>query len=278
MDTTSLCSPSINVSDHYTCFESIELQAIAMAFNRYIEKNELCSAPKKCAPRELIKIEGRGKKDLWNSIYKRLNKICRYEYCWIDQDFIKMIDDKDLRERITYFTFKPKTTRIPNGWLSTRDINSVMSQYQEFDSSFFFIGALPCDFYTQTRVKYTDIPNYRRVGIVFNLDKHNQSGSHWTALLIDNTIKTIEYFDSAAGSPNRQIKKFIKNVENKTGKKYRYKQNKVVHQRENGECGVYAIYFLIRRLLGKSFDEISSKVIPDKSMNRFRRYIFRPLN
>lgn len=276
MDTTSVCAPSVYVGDHYSCFELAELQAIAKAFNRYIEKNALCSTPDKCVPRTQIDITGKNRLELWKSIYNRLNKICRYEYCWIDQAFINLIDDKELRERIRYFTFKPKSTRVPNGWLSTKDIDDVMRQYQQFDPTFFFLGALPCDFYTQTRVKYEDIRKYKRVGIVFNLDRHNQRGSHWTALLIDNVSNTIEYFDSAAGSPNRYIKTFIKNVESKTQRRYQYVENKIVHQRENGECGVYAIYFLIRRLLGKSFNEISANVIPDKSMNRFRQYIFRP--
>jgi hypothetical protein len=273
----SVCAPAIDITEHYTCFQLRELQEIANAFNNYILNNNICTTPKKCAPKIPIVINGKSKKDLWQSIYKRLNKICRYEYCWIDQDFIKLIGDSELREKIKFFTFKPKSTKTPNGWLSTQNIDNVMSQYQQFDPSFYFIGALPCDFYTQTRVKYDDILKYQRVGIVFNLDKHNQSGSHWTALLIDNTIDTIEYFDSAGNAPNKYIKQFIKNVQNKIKIKYRYMENKTVHQRENGECGVYAIYFLIQRLLGKSFQEIARNVIPDKSMNKFRRYIFRPI-
>ena len=38
--------------------------------------------------------------------------------------------------------------------------------------------------------------NKKRIGIVFNLDKHNESGSHWVAMFIDlikNKILAITY-------------------------------------------------------------------------------------
>lgn len=270
----SVCAP--NVKYNFSCFEIGELEEIAKAFNKYIQKNNVCKNKNVCVPRKLIDIGSKSKKELWTSIYKRLNKICRYEYCWIDQEFINVIDDKDLREKIHYFTFKPKMTKDPFGWLSTEDINKVMSQYQELYESFYFVGALPCDFYDHTKMNYKEILKYKRVGIVFNLDTHDKSGSHWVAFLIDNDINTIEYFDSAAKSPNKHIKKFIAMVKEKTGKKYNYLQNDIVHQKKNGECGVYASYYIIQRLRGKTFYQIKNKVVNDAKMNVYRRTIFRP--
>jgi hypothetical protein len=273
----SYCAPNVEISEHWTCFDRKELEEIALAFNIYIQKNRVCGK-NKCAPRKLIDIRSKTKQELWHSIYRRLAKICRYEYCWIDQSFIQQIQDPSLREKIKYFTFKPKSTRKRNSWLSTTDINAVMQQYQEVDASFKFLGALPSDFYTQVQVRYGDVYKYKRVGIVFNLDRHDQPGSHWVAFMIDNTKQTIEYFDSAARPPNAYIKGFIGKL-TKEGpglSQYTYLENKIVHQKENNECGVYAIYFLVQRLYGKDFKTVSTNVINDFQMNLFRDNIFRP--
>lgn len=211
----NVCSPNVDTSihgirQHYTCFTTEELLEIAMAFNNYIKRNKVCSTKENCVPKKPISIKNKSKKELWNSIYNRLNKICKYEWCWVDQSFINVIPDEYLQEKLKYFTFKPKMNNNKYNWLSTSDINNVMQQYQEFDKSFKFLGALPCDFYKITKVKYNDIPKYKKIGIIFNLDTHDKSGSHWVSFLIDNRNKTIEYFDSIGHSPNVHIKQFIK--------------------------------------------------------------------
>lgn len=268
------CSPNIDVTSHYTCFDIDELIQIANAFNQYIKDNRLCKK-NKCVPTKLINIENKTKEKLWKSIYNRLNKICKYEWCWVDQDFIKGIPDKNLQEKIRYFTFKPKMDKNKYNWLSTKDINNVMQQYQEFDKSFKFLGALPCDFYKITKVNYDDIQNYKKIGIIFNLDTHNKGGSHWVAFLIDNKKKSIEYFDSTGNPPNLYIKQFIKFLKSEIIKDYNYFQNKYVHQKKNSECGVYSMYYIIQRLLGNDFNDITSHVINDNQMRIFRKYIFR---
>lgn len=269
------CSPNIDIDSHYTCFTMDELIEIANAFNHYIKVNNICSDDNGCVPKKQINIKNKSKKQLWNSIYNRLNKICKYEWCWVDQKFIEKIPDTYLQEKLQYFTFKPKMNHNEYNWLSTSDINNVMQQYQEFDKSFKFLGALPCDFYKLTKVKYNDIPKYKKIGIIFNLDTHDKSGSHWVSFLIDNTKRTIEYFDSTGSSPNIHIKQFIKFLKREILHDYNYLQNKYVHQKKNSECGVYSIYYIIQRLLGNDFHSITSNIITDNQMNVFRRYIFR---
>jgi hypothetical protein len=275
------CSPNIhfNDSDHFTCFTTNELLNIAEAFNKAKRHNKLKSIRR-------IDIENEySKKELWNEIYKRLQNLCKYEYCWIDLKFIDSIPDKNLRQKIKFFTFKPKMTLNKYSWLSTNDINYVLQQYEKVDNNFKFIGALPSDFYkviskNQLYDIYNDIYNYVRIGLVFNLDTHDLNGSHWVALYIDNDLKTIEYFDSLGKAPNKYISKFIKMINSKlnknSNKKYDNKINKIVHQTENSECGVYSIYFIIHRLFGNTFNELTMNVIKDKDMNKFRLNIFRP--
>ena len=270
----SHCAPNVDVDDDWTCFDRKELQEIAMAFNIFIQTKRVCER-KRCVPHKLIEIGNKSKQELWKSISKRLSKICKDEVCWSEQTFINAISDSQLREKIKYFTFKPEMTTRRNSWLSTGDINAVMQQYQEMDKSFKFLGALPSDFYTQVKVRYPDIHKYKRIGIVFNLDTHDQPGSHWTAFMIDNISKTIEYFDSAGKPPNKHIMRFIKKVFTYVPS-YSYLENKRQHQRQNNECGVYAIYFLVQRLLGNNFQSISDNIITDRQMNMFRDVIFRP--
>jgi len=284
------CSPNINTSDHFTCFSQEELVSIADAFNKYIKKYDKHNNHSKHNKNNLNLInlnENNTKQNLWNEIYNRLKNVCKYEYCWIDLKFVDSISDKNLRKKIKFFTFKPKMTMYQYSWLSTNDINYVLKQYEKLDKNFKFVGALPSDFYKIIPKKmlkdiYKDILNYSRIGFVFNLDKHNQSGSHWVALYIDHNSKTIEYFDSLGNTPNKYILKFIESINVKISEKYNYNFkiliNNITHQLENSECGIYSIYYIIHRLFGDSFDELSTFIIRDEKMNKFRNQIFRPRN
>lgn len=279
----SYCSPNIKSNTTYTCFERTELEELAYALNTYIKKNKLCllQNSKTCSTK-IINIKNKPKRQLWESIYSKLKSICPSEHCWIDLEFIKEIPNLSIKEKIRNFTFKPKLSKDANSWLWTEDINRVLQQYQLVDKRFKFLGALPSDFYKLVKVDYSDICNYNKYSIVFNLDNHNQSGSHWVALLIDNISKTIEYYDSIGNLPNKNINYFIQKVKSylyKTCKfKYSVLYNRNRQQYENIECGVYSIHFIITRLLGKSFTDISTAKILDKDMNRFRRIVFRPHN
>jgi hypothetical protein len=272
----SYCSPNLNVVDHYTCFDMNELLTIADAFNSYNKNNN----------KNRIRLNKQyTKQELWNEIYNKLKNICQYEYCWIDLQFIDAIPDKELRNKIKYFTFKPKMTIKQYSWLSTNDINYVLRQYEKIDDNFKFIGALPSDFYKVLPKQlmkeiYNDILIHRRIGIVFNLDSYNQKGSHWVAFYIDHNNKTIEYFDSLGNPPNKRIYKFIKKINSKIKKhkqqQYKLLINNIIHQNENSECGIYSIYYIIHRLFGNTFSELTNNIIKDKDMNKFRFNIFRP--
>lgn len=292
------CAPNVNTYDSnntYTCFNYSELVSIAKAYNSYIFKNQKC--PKNilnkkkidqnyCVINKPIDIDNKNKKDLWDSIYKRLQPMCKNEYCWLDLDLISKIDNTVLKEKILYFTFKPKMTKKINSWLSTEDINNVLKQYEytykkKYPNNFKFLGALPSDFYKITNVNYSDIFNYQKIGLVLNLDDHTKNGSHWVAIFIDNTLKTIEYYDSAGNLPNKNIKYFINTLYSflkKNGNIYKIKYNTIQHQLKNTECGVYSIHFLIKRLVGVTFERICNSNIPDEQMTIFRSYIFRPRN
>jgi len=297
----SICAPNIDVSDHYTCFQKKELLSIIKTYNKYINKHSLCNKiaciPKfeKNVQNNKIKIkDGMSKKELWYSIYNVLKPLCNYESCWIDLKFINNIPDKKLKQKIKYFTFKPK---FYNGnidrdyWLNTIDIDKVMKQYEKKYFDFYYLGTMPSDFYKYIPVNFKKILSSPLVGIIFNLDTFYDTGSHWTSLYIDNKKYEMFYFDSFGKEPNKYIYKFIslynKNFNNKNIKlngknsnitmndnnpyKFKLYINTKQHQTGNSECGVYSIYFLINKLKN-TFS--NNKQISDQNMKDFRKCIY----
>lgn len=276
------CAPNVNngldINSHFTCFELDELKEIAKTYNSFIEKGNICHLEKCITGYKITDIEKKDRKQLWNDIYERLMTLCRYEWCWLNLDFINEIEDDDMRNKIHYFTFKPKMTETRYSWLSNKDIDYVITQYEKTNPSFKYIGAHPSDYFEITKWNTNQFKSHDLIGIIFNLDIHTESGSHWVCFVIDNVKKTVEYFDSAGQAPTKYIKIFIKNLlKSKEFKGYSFKRNKKVHQKENSECGVYCINFMIERINGKSFDEISNNVISDRVMNRMRDLFFRPI-
>lgn len=274
----NVCSPNVTIQDNYTCFDYYELAQIAKAYNSYIKRKELCDK-NMCAVREKIAITNQSKRELWNSIYKVLNTICDNEYCWIQLDFMSDIPDQSVRNKLQLFTFKPQTTPKLRSWLNTQDINNVLQQYQELDPSFYYLGALPSDFYLHVPFNFKKLKSrkIKSIGIVLNHDKHNQPGSHWVALFVDVQNKMIEYFDSTGGKPNKNIWNFIKFLNNRVfNSKFVYKENKHKHQYENYACGIYSIFFIVQRLLGRTFDDITNNIIKDDEITKYKQHLFRP--
>ena len=161
-----------------------------------------------------------------------------------------------------------------NKWLNTKDINAVLQQYQEVYKTFNFLGALPSDFYKIVKIKWIYAYKYKKIGIVFNLDEHNKTGSHWVSFLIDNTLKSIEYYDSVGDKPNKNIEEFIHKISKLFKNKYTVKINNLKNQYGNSECGVYAMYYIIERLSGNSFEKITSNIIKDDEIKKFRKHFF----
>jgi len=165
---------------------------------------------------------------------EKIKPICndRQYWCWtgalnqIAQDpktkeIIKMIAEHELRPET------PKNwMKNPIEWLSNYDIEDVMMQYNnEKKYKYSFLGVFPIDFSEEDkfgRCLYShicslDIKKYinkgvKYLGLITNLDKHNQSGSHWTStfIIIDPKNKSFgaHYYDSTA----KLIPSYIKNI------------------------------------------------------------------
>jgi len=249
------CAPNVLKKTDYSCFTYEELLQIAKALNITFEHKTLSH------------------KELWLDIYEKLKNICDNEQCWSRSSFIEGIKDPIIRKKIKYFTFKPKMPETMSAWLSTKDINAILQQYELLTNSFLFLGAQPSDFYKLAKIDYNTLRRFKIIGLVLNLDSHYKAGSHWVALVIDNRIKSIEYFDSVGRNPNKNIQSYI-NVLKTQFPNYVVRVNKEKHQYKNSECGVYSVYYIVQRILGKTFEEITKHIVHDDVMNIYRKLIF----
>ena len=288
------CAPSKKYTDG-SCFTLESLQRIAKAYNnKYGNK---------------IKITD-NKKELVKSLEDNLSKKCDDQVCWLKQEFTKEIMDESMKN-----TFRPKGPSTGYDWLSTTDIDKVMEQYHEKYQDFIYLGTVPSDFeelpvLKLNNIDFEDLRNRgkKRIGMVINLDEHYKSGSHWVALYSDLERNKLYYFDSFGKGPKENIRKFISKIakylyKNEYGEetKHNFKHiikgyekmdkmdnevkeklgkidiryNKVQHQFDNSECGVYSMNFIIRLLKGESFDEITNNITKDREMNQCRRVYFR---
>jgi len=241
------------------------------------------------------KIEGDDLHYIHTQLKERITA-CNSEDCWLNQ-----LSDKDRKylDGRVFAPDKPKMWKTnPNMWLSNYDILDVISQYETAYKTFKFIGPTPMDFDTKLpedngRCVWNDMCGFSlkkyidsgvtKVGIIFNMDKHDQSGSHWVSMFIDLVSCTIFYFDSAANPTPPEIKTFVSRVkalgkELRPAKTFKYTENYPnSHQRGNTECGMYSLFFLITMLVEntKMPDRrkralFKSGKISDKQVEQFR--------
>ena len=267
------CSPHKN-NNSFTCYTKNQLVKIANEIN-------------KKKKRKVIVMSNKNKKQIWNQINKNLFDQCKYEWCWLDTSVIKNIPDDDLHN----FTFRPKKPKSwvknKNTWLTTTDIDDVMEQYEKKYTDFKFFGPVPVDCpagiyceLSNINLKKMNSDGIKKLGVIFNLDKHNEPGSHWVALLSNEEDKSITYYDSVGNLPPPYIKTFVKlltnNYKKNRGIDMKFNYNKKQHQHGDSECGVYSINFLVESLKGAKLKDFQNKKISDFSMNILRDYFYRP--
>jgi hypothetical protein len=224
----------------------------------------------------------KSKNALWESIRKTLFPVCTTEWCWLDH----VDTDKKMKEE----TFRPampiEWVKNKYEWLSTTDIQEVMVQYEKQYNNFRFFGPVPVDCpkdiyceLTDLDIKKLKLKGIDYIGVIFNLDRHDQSGSHWVALYINIPKSLITYYDSTASEPPEYIKYFINMIGiklNQLNGKHEYQYNKKRHQYGGSECGMYSMNFLIESLKGKTLKDFEIKQITDREVNLLRNYLYRP--
>jgi hypothetical protein len=186
----------------------------------------------------------------------------------------------------------------PDMWLDSNNIANVMNQYEEAHTvngkkEFEFMGPFPIDFAApdpynkssqkkclqneicEIRVEKALANGIKSIGIVYNLDPHYKSGSHWVANYIDIVGNTCYYFDSYGIEPPPQVQKFMKWLSSHNpSNPMKLQYNKRRLQYSNTECGMYCIYLIIRMLEGDKFIDITRRKPKDNDMLDLRDWIF----
>jgi len=272
------CAPGIKF-EHGSCIELPLLIEIADAYNK--ENNNKIKLHKRLETLNPSKY----KKYLLKHIGNRLKNICNGHLCWTRQNFVNKMNEMQ-RVQLEKFTFRPEG---PNGrfeWLNTVNIDEVMMQYETFYDDFEFLGAVPVDFDDLPSLGIKDL-DYKKlldsgknkIGIIFNLDEHWKSGSHWTAGYADLKKGEVYYYDSYGSTPPNRIRTFLRRLAKKSeelcGTRCEAQHNKIRHQYGNSECGLFSLNCILSLLEGKSFDELTNSKVSDDEVNKLRTIFFR---
>lgn len=296
-DQDKKCAPSKDYKEG-SCFTEVDLKKMSIAYNIYVEKGKV----------DGTKIEIKNdKKHLLTELTSRLENTCDNQICWLKQKFVKDMKDKDILNN----TFRPTGPEGRFEWLSTLHINDVMEQYEKKYKDFKFFGAVPMDF---NDLPFLGIKNMNfdelydsgktKLGFVFNLDEHWQSGSHWVSLYADLDKNIINYLDSYGKRPEKRVRNLVKriskwcygkthcktnvcselnesdsfmrtNSKNRIENKMDIDYNHNRHQYKNSECGVYSLNFILRQLNGETFEQITKNKTLDDDMHSCRDVYFR---
>jgi len=290
------CSPkqTDNYKKFKSCFDKPALLRIAESLNQ-------------AHGRPITNLKGLKHRELWNAIDERLKPVCGSgeEVCWVDQLNV----DKD---PVVKNLLRPETPREwvkkPHTWLTNFNIEEAMKQYQSANPSFKFLGVYPVDFqsteYTgQCLYRETCAVDFKKlngegikyIGMVINLDKQNESGSHWVALFtcIDPTQSCFGtyFYDSYAGMPPKEVQSFMNELEvsgnlyaKSVGRRRKFKNlyNTIRHQYGGSECGMFSMVYLVRWIsfLDKrkqvTLHDVVKAKMTDQDVYQLRQLFFRP--
>lgn len=187
----------------------------------------------------------------------------------------------------------PKWRADPDIWLDSINIAKVMKQHEEANPRFDFMGPFPIDFAAadpyskggggekrclmnemcELRVQDAKKNGKDYIGIIYNLDPHFKSGSHWVANFIDLKKNTCHYFDSYGMAPPEQIQVFMKWMKVQDPSMQLFYNSKRL-QYKNTECGMFSLIFIIFMQYGVDFLEIIRALPRDEHMLDLRDWVY----
>lgn len=271
------CAPAIKFSSG-SCIDLPILVEMANAYNKVNDNTiKLHQRLETLNPKKY-------KKYLLKEIKVRYDNVCDSQLCWTQQDFIKKMN-KMMKDELLKYTFRPEGPKGKFEWLNTTHLNEVMEQYEKKYSDFKFLGAVPMDFdkLPVLGIKDLDLKDLynkgiKKLGVIFNLDEHWQSGSHWVAGFSDLEKGKSFFYDSYGVAPDKRarelLRRFAKFSQDQFKVRADSRHNKTRHQFGNSECGMYSLNFILELLDGKEFDDICNTKIPDKQVNNLRPVFF----
>ena len=120
---------------------------------------------------------------------------------------------------------------------------------------------------------------YKYFGCVLNTATYDTGGQHWVALFVDIPNKTIEYFDSVGHGLDKfpDVCKWVEAVRGQMPELKFAPLNVEPHQKKNWDCGLFACYYIIKRVQGTPYEAFHSSDAPldDELMSTMRQRFFR---
>lgn len=291
------CAPSLQKGPGDTCLSIGGMQRIAKVWNElhpedlilFRKFNKTRRKSRSAVPTNATPIQGLSNGDLWLSLREKMihHFKCDTEYCMVK----KMPGLSDGERKAMLASFRPEKPATwkdkPTTWLDSFNIEDVMKQYEERkDMKFDFIGPVPIDFDSKygafgkciveelckLNLKKQKARGIDHIGIIFNLDPHDEPGSHWVCAFIDIPDSAAYYFDSYGYAPPKEVDILLRRCKEQGIKHVYY--NDIRHQRKGSECGMYCLVTIICLLNGKSFLNICKKIKDDDTINSFRDILF----
>lgn len=314
MTGSAYCSPA--QEQHYqaagTCFPKDALVRMARAWNEHHAKND----PLKHKP--IQGIDRKTAKQLWNDLNERMTHVCgnKNDTCWVDHlkgvgsapEVVRSISPK-----------RPKDwEKNPRTWLTNFDIADVMNQYdwsQDPSFQYKFLGVYPIDFQASSifgQCLFSEIcsmriapllkKGIRYLGLITNLDKHDENGSHWTSTFVglDPSLPSfgVWYYDSVGNPEPKEITDFKESMKKQIAELPTFFDEKAIqsfdttgdrafsyrHQYKNTECGMFSIDYQIRWLKAlkkgakkATFKSVVDLPLKDDDVWELRFKYFRPM-
>lgn len=199
--------------------------------------------------------------------------------------------------------FKTTGPRNSTRLLSNYNIDGVLQQWAAAFPAFFNFGFNMMDFETAggslARTDLGDVLAGREVqdlgkqggrvrrpcdtfACVLNTDVSTGRGKHWVAVFGDcrrEDAWSLEYFNSAGNPPPPPVVRWLETSAARLGALSARVDivplTNMRHQSSRTECGLYALYFIRRRLEGAPAEEFRSTFVPDEAMTEFRKHVFR---
>lgn len=245
------CSPIVTGQQiaNNTCLTPIVALKIREEYNKYNSSSQIQSSE----PRQIL-----------DELHEKL-PTCDSEEC-----FLKQIKDDKLQRQIKDALFSPKSPaswkKNKNQWLSNYDIFEVLRQYEKKYPNFKFMDSNYIDFdyklsdgtCVEDELCKFDLKEHMKngdtkFGFVFNLAKHNTPGVHWISLFVDVDNKIIFFLDSAGDPIPKEVMALVDRIQKQVDFKFHFEQSyPMEHQYGSSECGMYALYFIITMLTGKT--------------------------
>lgn len=222
------------------------------------------------------------------------------------------VENHDVLEAGLAARFKPKGPRDSTALLNNFNIDAVLQDWAVTHEKFFNFPFAMIDFestgHALARVDPSDILEGRvpqhlgklrgetrrpcdTFACVLNTDVSTGRGKHWVAVFGDCRGRgtwSVEYFNSAGNPPPPAVARWLeetaaslRNFRVDRGERFGEGEVKSVpltdvrHQESATECGLYALYFIRRRLEGAPVSEFRGRLIPDEAMTEFRAHVFR---